>query len=128
CVAGSPASMRSTNCTPFTTRPSCTSRQAMIRLVSMRFLSLPFQKIPQNLQSGGTGLFRMKLYAHHITALHCCRERLNVPRDSCGVIGNRRLVGMSEVHKLARLNTRKQSRIVAHLKRVPPHMRHLLVA
>ena len=33
CVAGSPASMRSTNCTPLTTRPPCTSRQAIMRLV-----------------------------------------------------------------------------------------------
>ena len=33
--AGSPALMRSTNCTPLTTRPLFTSRQAMMRLVSM---------------------------------------------------------------------------------------------
>ena len=41
CVAGSPASTRSTNCTPFTTRPPCTSRQAMMRLVIIPSPSLP---------------------------------------------------------------------------------------
>src|SRR5690606_15444979 len=35
CSTGSPASTRSTNCTPLTTRPSFTSRQGMMRLVSM---------------------------------------------------------------------------------------------
>src|SRR5260221_6423585 len=42
CSTGSPASRRSTNCTPFTTRPSLTSRQGMMRTLSMVAL-LPLQ-------------------------------------------------------------------------------------
>ena len=34
-AAGSPASRRSRNCVPFTTRPASTSKQAMMRLVSI---------------------------------------------------------------------------------------------
>src|SRR5437764_13199004 len=80
--AGSPASRKLRNCVPFTTRPASTSRQAIIRFVSIRnfFLLVPSAvllrelrgyhllsllktaEIFQDFESQRAGLFRMYLH------------------------------------------------------------------
>ena len=96
-AAGSPASTRSTNCTPFTTRPPWTSRHAMMRLVSIVSPWLPLKEIAQNLQPRLSGFFRMELHAHHIVPLHRGRKRLDVLGNGGSVSGDWSLIGMCEV-------------------------------
>ncbi len=78
-AAGSPASMMSTNWTPLTTRPSRTSRQAMMRLVEH---SDPFQadEIAEDLEAGVAGFFGVELDAHDVVAFDGGGEGLDVMR------------------------------------------------
>ena len=103
--AGSPASIRSTNCTPLTTRPLVTSRQAMMRLVIPVLIARSFRlcgivaKVLQNAQTGVAGFFRMELYAEDIVALHRGRKGLTVGGDRRDALDHRRAIGVREINK-----------------------------
>src|SRR5919197_2852552 len=88
--AGSPADRSPSKFTPFTTRPSRTSRQAMMRFES--------KKVPQDSQSNFAGLFRVKLNAGYPVALHDGGKRYAVLGDGNGGVGDGRRVAVREVH------------------------------
>src|SRR5512134_586694 len=70
-ATGSPISTLFLNLMPLVVRPSRTSRQGIIRLLSIR--AIPGQKILEDLQSETTAFLRMKLGGHQI-----------VPADGAG--------------------------------------------
>src|SRR6478736_2280003 len=83
-AAGSPAERRPSNFTPFTTWPSRTSRQAMMRRASMSAsrhgdaVGDATQEVGQDLEPRFAGLLRVELHAHHEAVLDRGRERLAV--------------------------------------------------
>src|SRR5215469_15282869 len=93
--AGSPSSRRPTNWTPLTTRPSSTSRQAMIRLVSMS----EYREVGEQPQSGLAGFFRMKLHAEKQVALDGGREPSSVFTAGHGSAVEGCMIGVGKVDK-----------------------------
>src|SRR5665213_1138012 len=126
----------STNCTPFTTRPPRTSRQAMMRFVSICELSfhlslhrrsiLQREIVPQHLQSSLRRLLRMKLHSHHIPSLNSSRKSTTINRLRSSIRRQRSSPRMRVIHEAPRSNASEQPRITADLlQRVPAHMRRL---
>src|SRR5262249_49131177 len=93
---GSPAARRSSKLIPFTTWPSRTSRQAMMRFESI-WLPGKAQKIAQHPQPDVTGFLGVKLHAGDVAALDDGREWLAVRGDRNGVARDRRHKTVREV-------------------------------
>src|SRR5215469_3737940 len=94
--AGSPASRSSTNCTPLTTRPASTSRQAMIRLESTEVLQDP--------QADCARFFGMKLHPEDVVAFHSGGERSAIFSRSHGMVDDRSAIRVCIVHERAVFN------------------------
>src|SRR5262245_59742181 len=106
---------------PFTTWPSRTSRQAMIRFDSMSTSEL--QKISQQLQPDVPGLFRMKLDAGNVPVLDDCRELFTVLGDGDGIARHRSDVAVGEVHLGAARDAVDDRGIALDGEPVPPDVR-----
>src|SRR5581483_8491195 len=126
--AGSPASRRLRNFVPFTTRPASTSKQAMIRLVSMYKIlgnfSSQVYEVLQDLQSNRSRLLRVKLNAEQVVLFHCGREPAPVLAFRRGGSQQRHTVGVREINVRTIRDPVQQSRLViVDLQAVPSHMR-----
>src|SRR5215470_6721392 len=119
--AGSPARRSPSKLIPFTTWPSRTSRQAMMRFDSMN-LSGEAQKIPEHLESHVAGFLWMELHACDVAALDDRRERLAMRRHGYRVAGDGRHEAVREVHLRAVGDAIDDGVLVLKVERVPSDM------
>src|SRR5271165_90305 len=104
---------------PLTTRPLSTSRQAMMRLVSMS----EGAEVAEQLQSDLSGFFWMKLHTENVVPLY---RRAKAPavlaaRRGCFAHGDAK--GMREVDERQRRDFTKEPRGWGDLKLIPAHVR-----
>src|ERR1051325_2283802 len=132
--AGSPASRSCWNWMPFTTRPTSTSRQAMMRLARHGVSGKPGwgllgrggsegTKILQNFQAGLRRFFRVKLHAKNIFALYRRGECSAILWASDCVSNDRSAERMCVVNERAVLHPAQQARVTADLDLVPAYVR-----
>src|SRR5262245_58012904 len=106
---------------PLTTRPASTSKQAMIRFVSVS----EGTEILQNLQSGRAGFFRMKLHAENVLPFHSRGKSSSIFGGSHCAFYDRSAVGVRVIHEGASWNAPQQTRVAAEVDPVPSDMRRL---
>src|SRR5665213_766216 len=128
---------------PFTTCPSRTSRQAMMRFANTTrtppqrtprtqrktsidsvlcggvFLLSQAHEVPENAKPDVTGFLRMELHARHLAALHHGSERLAVIGRGDGFGGDGRDEAVREVHLRAVRHAFRYGAFAAAIEAVP---------
>src|SRR5215469_559271 len=103
---------------PFTTRPPCTSRQAMMRLASVS----QGTEVLQNVHAEVARFLWMKLHPEQVPSFYDRSKWLFVGTGRYCVNAQRRAIGVGEVHISAGRNSGKQSRLSYHRNAIPSHV------
>src|SRR5699024_3243135 len=116
---GSPASLRSTKFTPFTTRPLFTSRQGIILFVNISaFLPFKLRKVLQDLNAHSAAFLRMELTSEHIAFFHRGMDAGAVFRHRPDDLRLLRLkiIGMDKIYIRVLRDPPEQSSVVLKVK------------